>query len=854
MKPLGAIGRVFRSIGGAAAPAGAAVQIVEVTVGGLATLGIAVAPALVAAAAGSLCLIACGCSVYDRFVREPRRAQSAKESKDLVDETRRLMVESLSEKQDAAAQRGALARVLGERATEIGTTIEELRKNDPTHPLAAMRDLVDCLGPDAPGDATSLARVLQENPEIHSALAVYIEREFDTLRALCGVTIDELRHLRAETATAVASLRMDIQKEIKQEADRIITKLGARPHLDSMLLEADGNPLYYAAQRVPFLGRVRERRVLREFLSARRGPDKAKERDFWWMFLMGSGGAGKSRTAFELCLEAQEMGWDAGFLRGEFNDWHRWRVTRPTLVVIDYAAEQAERVAGALAALAQRADFDGVAVRFLLLERTKSDAWWRRFWSDDEGRDGKLQASAWRDAPAVEPEALDALKAETLQDVMEWVIWDVAERVRRERRDAEAGARSEGDAAGRGRRLASLDAWDGMRSDEGKRAAWRERTRARLRKIDPEGLPLLAAVAAEAMFEGGELELRNLSKRDLIDRILDREARHWRKRGVDERHANLLALATMTGGVSIGAAAAPGSAEEELAKAGVVPAPEQVNLDQRHDMCTLSAPGKRADEKQIPPMEPDILGEAFVLGRIGNRRGLWLDEGRNAEARKPCVVETRALIRGAWASSPFAMFAFALRAVRDFPEAPEVLELFPSPLEEPGDSVAGEAGARAGWMAVYTATLVEAAGALGTGGHGTRDALIGLLERFATSPSLAQPRRADATNDLAAAYMNRGNAHLNSGNLPAAVEDYGRAIELHARNREILEPGGAWYGPFRVELAKSLLLRGVARGAQGDTRGACEDFRAAAAIKELPAELEAAAKEGIRLARGEGGG
>jgi Flp pilus assembly protein TadD len=48
------------------------------------------------------------------------------------------------------------------------------------------------------------------------------------------------------------------------------------------------------------------------------------------------------------------------------------------------------------------------------------------------------------------------------------------------------------------------------------------------------------------------------------------------------------------------------------------------------------------------------------------------------------------------------------------------------------------------------------------------------------------------TNDLAAAFMNRGVAYRNQGRHEEAVGDYGRAIELREGLRTLLEPRGEW--------------------------------------------------------------
>jgi hypothetical protein len=96
--------------------------------------------------------------------------------------------------------------------------------------------------------------------------------------------------------------------------------------------------------------------------------------------------------------------------------------------------------------------------------------------------------------------------------------------------------------------------WATMRILFGDRAktfeAEREKILDSLAAIDPEGRPLFAAMAADAMLQGGALRDwdRGVLLRDLIKR---EDQRWWRPAGIDrdDPHRGWLALATALGGL-----------------------------------------------------------------------------------------------------------------------------------------------------------------------------------------------------------------------------------------------------------------------------------------------------------------
>ncbi|WP_429297532.1 tetratricopeptide repeat protein [Paraburkholderia atlantica] len=127
----------------------------------------------------------------------------------------------------------------------------------------------------------------------------------------------------------------------------------------------------------PLLGRETELASLHAFLNAP-APMLAR-------VLVGGGGGGKTRLALELCEQASATGWNAGFVtRTELHRFFAaqnlsdWGWQKPTLIVVDYAAEHAELLGRWLDELTDRVAPPQHVLRLLLLERSaRTDAgWW----------------------------------------------------------------------------------------------------------------------------------------------------------------------------------------------------------------------------------------------------------------------------------------------------------------------------------------------------------------------------------------------------------------------------------------------------------------------------------------------
>lgn len=121
----------------------------------------------------------------------------------------------------------------------------------------------------------------------------------------------------------------------------------------------------------PLVGRTQTLQELRELLASSR-PVRVR-------VITGSTGRGKTRLAMELCAWAQTQGWAAGFAQSEElarfltqPDLGSWGWQRPTLVVVDSAAEHAQGLSEWLRRLTQRPSDPTPPLRLLLLERHAS--------------------------------------------------------------------------------------------------------------------------------------------------------------------------------------------------------------------------------------------------------------------------------------------------------------------------------------------------------------------------------------------------------------------------------------------------------------------------------------------------
>ena len=128
--------------------------------------------------------------------------------------------------------------------------------------------------------------------------------------------------------------------------------------------------LDFRSRKLSFVGRSQELEELEKFLNA--------EAQFSWWWLNGAAGTGKSRLALEWIVSHSSShipclarGYDVGLFHdvGGEDYWRFWQPRRPTVIVIDDAAEHTNRILDLLKDLGQRAKGLAHPVRVLLVER-----------------------------------------------------------------------------------------------------------------------------------------------------------------------------------------------------------------------------------------------------------------------------------------------------------------------------------------------------------------------------------------------------------------------------------------------------------------------------------------------------
>jgi len=360
------------------------------------------------------------------------------------------------------------------------------------------------------------------------------------------------------------------------------------------------NRLHFAARWLPFAGREAELEQLKTFLES--------QQTFAWWAATGPAGLGKSRLALELCLSHLKSWW-TGFLPEDhgFQSWHDWQPEGPTLLVVDYAASRADEVRSIIVALHDRALPLDYPVRLLLLERQAEGHWWNTLFSVGRIR-YSIEHALFAPPLNMQPMPHD--------DIWKTVCWVFSRK--------------------------------GISSLPGRRDVL-----AAIESIDPHGRPLLVALAAEAIAEGRDI--RHWDKELLLRDMLEREIRYWQLAGVTERDRNLLALATISGGLPLGTLHAFG--DDTL-----FPLPTSYDADRY-----LAMSGRPAIE-YLAPLEPDIIGEFFVLEHLRPRHALDIER----------VDQIRS---AAWRASPLGTSVFALRAANDFGLHPTLPYLL-APAEE----------------------------------------------------------------------------------------------------------------------------------------------------------------------------
>lgn len=424
----------------------------------------------------------------------------------------------------------------------------------------------------------------------------------------------------------------------------------------------------YRTRRLAVVGRDDELRELNAWLDM--------NAPFGWDLWVGPAGSGKSRLALELCDRRDD--WDAGFFRFDgphTPNWKDWDPKANTLVIFDYVAEDAQRIGQLVDLFARRAAGTkarllppGVKLRFLLLER----------------------AAVRDDAPAsVEPEphvptrpGREGLAPPSQKLEAPW-LGVLRSAAKQNGADVEA-VYGRGDLNHPGRYLGGMSVTSAAEVICAEHAGAQDLSGSPLpqiklqelqkrfaaaHRIDPHLRPLFVAMAAEAVREksGAFDSLDGGTGIDaLVQYINDKEWEHAGGRlraftdgpgAAMDAWAKFVCLATMCNGLADPPeppnAAVGSNTRKTLTEAlGMAERLNTPDAEVYGGGARYALLVSGASEREAPKLEPDVLGEGFVLW--------WL-------AAHPRLA--RPLIDAAW---KLGMADFVRRAAENFPARTEV--------------------------------------------------------------------------------------------------------------------------------------------------------------------------------------
>jgi pentatricopeptide repeat protein len=337
---------------------------------------------------------------------------------------------------------------------------------------------------------------------------------------------------------------------------------------------------------------------------------------FSWWLITGDAGTGKSRTALEFCEYLKQKNWCAEFvnLNETSRDvWRAWRPKQDTLLVIDYVAREFSsnprsiaRIFTLLSRRAERCELGNKRLRILLLEREYLER-------SEVGQ--PLEWYRWLDTKMcyqppfnlgiVSDEGLYSIAKQTAKD-----IWNSS---------------------------GPLPIASDFLNE--------------LAKLDEKKRPLFAILLAGYLAETHQKKI--IGRNDVLDYAIDREfERFLTPAGIKEDPArlNALLLSTCTGG-----------------KLGTCLLPD----DHRLWNSGLGDRREGNDETRFffHPIEPDLLGERFVLNCDNRHNKLHIDKN-----------QLKKLLQICWQDAPLKTADFFDRCAQDFAstDSDKITDLFRS--------------------------------------------------------------------------------------------------------------------------------------------------------------------------------
>jgi hypothetical protein len=318
------------------------------------------------------------------------------------------------------------------------------------------------------------------------------------------------------------------------------------------------------------------------------------ESPFQWWAWTGPAGMGKSRLALEF-LRDLPAGWHAGFL-GDVNDTQLTQApfAEPTFVIVDYASERAAWLSQFFLTLARSKDTSTPSVRVLVLERQASGLWW------DALTRGRHTSDAYdiNSSMYALPRELTGLSEAELMQL------------------SEAAARKLGQPLS---------------------ATMIDNIQTRAKSFDEQIRPLFGLLAVLDELDGLG-DSRDEVIRGVLIRAESQLAAKIAQPGLLRRCRSLLMLATLAGGLSVNDYLSASTSQKMF---DMLP---HVSDDVEDEVLNTLLRG----------YEPDLLGEAYILDRLGES---GLESG---------LAQT--MVSAAWADHRLSYCGFVERAATDFPD------------------------------------------------------------------------------------------------------------------------------------------------------------------------------------------
>jgi len=416
--------------------------------------------------------------------------------------------------------------------------------------------------------------------------------------------------------TVVLTEREKILKLIRRTTTGKATATGAGcPIFRELQRETASKPARASAiRRLHFADRAIQYVPQEEVWQAFEGFYASPDAFSWWL-IAGGAGSGKSRTALEFCEFLKQKNWSAGFVSFENmhpETWPTWCPKEDTLLVIDYVAkefsgypEDISRIVTQLTWRAEKNELGEKRIRILLLERE---------YKERNKAGEELEWYKWLDKTMCYQPPFD------LSTVDDKGLYEIATQTAKNIWKSPNSLPAPSD---------FLD---------------------KLTKLDPKKRPLFAMLLA------GYLAKLNpkadISPNELLDLAIDEEFEHTLKpAGVatDSALLRALLLSTCTGG-----------------KLGAFP------LQPQHALLWNSGLGELREKNGedfflFYPMEPDLLGERFVLTRAGG-----------GHPRRMNTKQLEELLLSCWLEAPQLTTDFFTRCGQDFAssDSDNIAELF----------------------------------------------------------------------------------------------------------------------------------------------------------------------------------